>query len=115
LEDRAQLRFNRWLPLAVGVARATIQVKVEFIGLLREITGERQLTLDMEDGATLRDVIGRLAIKSGKDLQTRILEGSQIAEDALVILNGKSIRTTDAGSIMMKNGDSLALAPESAP
>ena len=38
-----------------------IQVKVEFIGLLREITGENQLTLDMEEGAALKDVIGKLA------------------------------------------------------
>jgi len=93
----------------------TIRVKVEFIGVLREITGTNEITLDLEDNATLKDVIGKLAVKFGKDLQTRILEGSQIAEDALVILNGKSIRTSDAGSIMMKNGDSLALAPESAP
>ena len=93
----------------------TIRVKVEFIGVLREITGTNEITLDLEDNATLKDVIGKLAVKFGKDLQTRTLEGSQIAEDALVILNGKSIRTSDAGSIMMKNGDSLALAPESAP
>jgi molybdopterin converting factor small subunit len=103
------------LPLAVGVARATIQVKVEFIGLLREITGERQLTLDMEDGATLKDVMEKLADKYGKGLETRILEENRISDDALVIINGKSIRSADVSSIAMRNGDSLALAPESAP
>jgi len=92
-----------------------LRVKVEFIGVLREVTGTNEITLDMEDNATLKDVIGKLAIRFGKDLQTRILEGSRIAEDALVILNGKSIRTSDVDSITMKNGDSLALAPESAP
>lgn len=92
-----------------------IQVKVEFIGLLREITGENQLTLDMEEGATLKDVIGRLAGKYGKDLENRILEANHISDDALVIFNGKSIRAADVRSVLMRNGDSLALAPESAP
>jgi len=92
-----------------------IQVKVEFIGLLREITGERQLTLDIEDGATLKDVMEKLADKYGKGLETKILEENRISDDALVILNGKSIRVADVRSLVMVNGDSLALAPESAP
>jgi molybdopterin converting factor small subunit len=92
-----------------------IQVKVEFIGLLREITGERQLTLDMEDGATLKDVMEKLADKYGKGLETRILEENRISDDAFVILNGKSIRVADVRSVVIGNGDSLALAPESAP
>ena len=92
-----------------------IQVKVGFIGLLREITGERQLTLDMEDGATLKDVMEKLADKYGKGLETKILEENRISDDALVILNGKSIRVADVRSVVIGNGDSLALAPESAP
>jgi molybdopterin converting factor small subunit len=46
-----------------------IQVKVEFIGLLREITGENQLTLNMEEGATLKDVVEKLADKYGRVLR----------------------------------------------
>jgi molybdopterin converting factor small subunit len=92
-----------------------IQVKVEFIGLLREITGKSQLTLDMKEGATLRDVIGELADRYGRDLETRILEANRISDDALVILNGRSIRAADVRSVLIRNGDSLALAPESAP
>ncbi|HYA22157.1 MAG TPA: MoaD/ThiS family protein [Thermoproteota archaeon] len=92
-----------------------IKIEVEFIGLLREITGEHHLTLDMEDGATLKDVIEKLGEKYGKDLAARILEGNGISDDALVIINGRSIRTTDVNSIVMRNGDTLALAPESAP
>ena len=92
-----------------------IQVKVEFIGLLREITGENQLTLDMEDGATLKDVMEKLADKYGRGLENRILEANRISDDALVIINGKSIRAADVRSVLMRNGDSLALAPESAP
>ena len=71
--------------------------------------------MDMEEGATLKDVIGRLADKYGKDIENRILEENRISDDALVILNGKSIRAADVRSVLMRNGDSLALAPESAP
>jgi len=92
-----------------------IKVEVEFIGLLREITGQHRLALDMEDGATLKDIVNKLADKYGKDFVVRILEGNGISDDALVIINGRSIRTADASSIPMRNGDSLALAPESAP
>jgi molybdopterin converting factor small subunit len=92
-----------------------IQVKVEFIGLLREITGKNQLTLDMKEGATLGDVIGELAYRYGRDLETRILEANRISDDTLVILNGKSIRAADVRSVLIRNGDSLTLAPESAP
>ena len=69
----------------------------------------------MEEGATLKDVIGRLADKYGKDIENRILDANRISDDALVILNGKSIRAADVRSVLMRNGDSLALAPESAP
>jgi molybdopterin converting factor small subunit len=92
-----------------------IQVSVEFIGLLREITGVNQLTLDVEEGATPKDVIGRLADRYGRDLENRILQANCVSDDALVILNGKSIRVADVRSVVMVNGDSLALAPESAP
>jgi molybdopterin converting factor small subunit len=92
-----------------------IQVRVEFIGLLREITGVNQLTLDVEEGATLKDVIGRLADRYGRDLENRILQANRVSDDALVIINGKSIRVADVRSVVMVNGDSLALAPESAP
>jgi len=92
-----------------------IKVEVEFVGLLREITGQHQLTLDLEDGATLKDVVKKLADKYGKDFAARILEGDGISGDALVIINGRSIRTADASSIPMRSGDNLALAPESAP
>jgi len=92
-----------------------IQVRVEFIGLLREITGVNQLTLDVEEDVTLKDVVGILADRYGKALGNRILEANRVSDDALVILNGKSIRVADVRSVVMANGDSLTLAPESAP
>jgi MoaD family protein len=91
------------------------RVKVEFIGVLREVAGTNEITLDLEDNATLKDVMEKLADKYGRGLETRILEENRVSDDALVIINGKSIRSTDVSSIAMRNGDEIALAPESSP
>lgn len=91
------------------------RVKVEFIGVFREMTGTTGLILRMEGQATLRQVVRKLADEFGKDLEDRILQGDSMTEDVLVILNGRSIRAPDANAVTIDDGDSLVFAPESAP
>jgi hypothetical protein len=38
-----------------------MQVRVEFLGLSRIVSGEREVTLDMEQGSTYRDIVRVLA------------------------------------------------------
>jgi molybdopterin converting factor small subunit len=38
-----------------------MQVHIEFLGLARLVTGERELALMVEEGTTYRDLVGRLA------------------------------------------------------
>jgi len=91
------------------------KVKVEFIGQFRELTGVNGITLAVEDPATRDIAIEELMREFGGVLHERILDRGKLSEDALLILNGRSVRPADLKSISLKDGDNLILAPESAP
>jgi molybdopterin converting factor small subunit len=40
-----------------------MQVQIEFLGLARLVTGERELSFTVEEGTTYRDLVGLLAEK----------------------------------------------------
>lgn len=40
-----------------------MQIDVEFLGLARLVTGEREVAIDVEEGTTYRDLVGLLADK----------------------------------------------------
>jgi len=91
------------------------QIKVEFLGLLREITSVNQVVLKVQDQATLGQAIENLTERFGEKFRQRVMEGESIAEDVIVVLNGRSIRHSEARSVRLKEGDKIILMPESAP
>jgi len=91
------------------------EVRVEFIGRFTEVTGLTQIMVNVEGQATLESLIEKLANKFGMEFERRVLEGGKLSDEVLVILNGRSIRPVDIGSVVLNHGDSLVLAPESAP
>lgn len=91
------------------------KVKVEFIGRFRELTGVSETTVVVEGQATLDQAIEKLMEEFGEALRGRVLDQGKLSDDALLILNGRSMRPADLRSISLKDGDNLILSPESAP
>jgi len=91
------------------------KIKVEFIGQFRELTGVDQTTVIVEGQATLDQAIDKLMEEFGGVLRARVLDQGRLSEDALLILNGRSMRPADLKSVLLKDGDNLILCPESAP
>ena len=60
---RDGFRCRFCLRLVRIVRRARMQIDIEFLGLARLVTGERELTLRVEEGTTYRDLVRLLAAK----------------------------------------------------
>lgn len=71
-------------------------VKVLLAARFREIVGQRELSKDVGSATTLHDLLTTLAEKYGKDF-TEIIdsEAGKISLGAWVMVNGKSVRSTD--------------------
>jgi len=86
----------------------TVQVRVLFRAMFKEITGTREITQELKTDSTLGEVLDELARKYGKDFKTVVdPKTGQISADALVMLNGQSVRKVD---IQLKNNDIIMIS-----
>jgi len=86
----------------------TLQVRVLFHAMFKEIAGTREITQQLSGDSTLGEVLEELARKYGKDFKTIIdPKTGQISADTLVMLNGQSVRKVD---IQLKDKDVIMIS-----
>jgi MoaD family protein len=86
----------------------TVQVKVLFSAMFKEIAGTREITQQLISDSTLGEVLNELARKYGKDFKTIVdSKTRQIGTETLVMLNGQSMRKTD---VQLKDGDIIMIS-----
>jgi len=72
------------------------RVKVMFQAMFREIAGKREIIQEVNNGYTLRDLLGMLAKNYGRDFKDIVdPETGEISTEVWVLVNGKSVRKTD--------------------
>jgi molybdopterin converting factor small subunit len=77
----------------------TVRVKVEFIGEIRYLTGERETVVNLPNNSKVIDLLRFLNEKYGEAFHSKIFAGKNYVNPALVILiNGSAIRR-DAASL----------------
>lgn len=79
------------------------RVKVMFQAMFREIAGKREIIQEVNNGYTLRDLLGMLAKNYGRDFEDIVdPKTGEISTEVWVLVNGKSVRKTD---IALNNDD----------
>lgn len=86
-----------------------LQVKVRLCQPLKEIAGESELVVNMEDRSSLRDLIRVLMEKYGEDLKKRynLHAGVSFSQYFLMSVNNKIIAARNLAATELKSGDSV--------
>lgn len=86
----------------------TVQVRVLFHAMFKEIAGTREITQELNTDSTLGEVLEELARKYGKDFKTVVdPKTGQISNETLVMLNGQSVRKVD---VQLKDRDVIMIS-----
>lgn len=85
----------------------TGQAKVLFHAMFKEAAGKGEITHELGANSTLRMLLNDLARRYGKDFKQILNPKTGLIEiDALVMLNGQSVRKPD---LQLKDGDVIMI------
>ena len=85
---------------------------IKFIGALRHISGKTQLTVDYEEGMSLKDLlskIGQELPKLGKSLGDP--QTGDSASNPLILVNGREISVLNGLETELSDGDEVVFVP----
>ncbi len=86
----------------------TGELKILFHATFREVTGKREIEEKLEKITTVNDILDKMAKNYGKDFSSIIdPKTNKISNEVLIMLNGRSIRTTD---LILKDQDVLIIS-----
>jgi len=86
----------------------TVQVRVLFHAMFKEIAGTREITKELALNSTLGEMLDELARTYGKDFKTIVdPKTGQVSAETLVMLNGQSVRKVD---IQLKDRDVIMIS-----
>jgi len=87
-----------------------IQVKVEFTGVSRVLTGASEVMLHLKPGANISDVVDAMG-KKFPELRGQVIhkDGKQLIPTNVFSINGESILHESDLSYCPKHGDNLIL------
>ncbi|MEM3745370.1 MAG: MoaD family protein [Candidatus Bathyarchaeia archaeon] len=89
-----------------------MKVEVRMLGMLKKISGRDRVSLDLNEGLRLREVIERILeeINSLKD----VLLDPELRDprpNIIVLVNGKDISVLDGLDTQIKDGDEIVFIP----
>ncbi|MFQ5711549.1 MAG: ubiquitin-like small modifier protein 1 [Candidatus Geothermarchaeales archaeon] len=88
-------------------------VRLALSSVLHDITGAKELELDLNQGSTVKDLFDTLFEKYGADFRRRILDPKtgDLRRFIIVIVNGRDIRHMNQMETELKEGDEVAILP----
>lgn len=101
--------FNKFL-----VLKWFMKIRVELVGQFRDITGAKEVLVELEEGKTMYDLVLTMVEKYGREFEKRVfIEGTKnLSEDVTIVLNGRVISVDKASSIILNETDTVVLMPE---
>lgn len=88
-----------------------MRVKVHYVGLVHDFTHRNEDELDLPEGASLMDLLNKLAGAYGKAFQKEIFEPGMkdLKTNFVVTLNGGLMEQMGGIETCLKNNDSVVL------
>ncbi|MDH5449007.1 MAG: MoaD/ThiS family protein [Candidatus Bathyarchaeota archaeon] len=95
--------------------KLTITIKVNLVGVLRELAGKSTVSLKIDSSAIVKDVISELTNSFSSEFKQALID-SELDDprpNVLVLLNNKEIGVLDGLKTRVRDGDKLVLIPVS--
>lgn len=88
------------------------QIKILFLSLLEDITGLNEISLNLNENSTVRDIIKELITNFGVEFENTILVSTGILSKYILLsLNGKDIRHYNNLDTILQDGDEIIFLP----
>jgi len=89
-----------------------LNVKIIFLSVLVDITQIEELTLPIDDGSNIKNMLEQLSSKFGKKFEDLIFKASEnLSKYVIVTINGKDIRTLDGLNTKIQIDDEISFIP----
>ncbi len=89
-----------------------LNVKIIFLSVLVDITEIEELTLPIEDGSNIRNILEQLSSKFGKKFEEMIFKDSkELSKYVIITINGNDIRTIDGIKTRVQLNDEISFIP----
>ncbi len=88
-----------------------MKVNFKSFGLLRRLLGNKILELEVQEPATIQDVIERVLEIGGPEVKNLVVDGDRISGNLIVMLNLKDTNTLDGANTPVEDGDEVAVLP----
>ncbi len=88
-------------------------VKIKFLAfaMIREIIGEKETVLELPNGSTIKDLVTTL-VKQWPRLKKHVMnEQDELDNHFTVVVNENVIQDDEIKSVILKEGDVVALIP----
>jgi len=90
-----------------------MKVKVKFFALVRELTGKREETVDLDDDATVRVLLDKLSDEYGPKFQEYLFDPDSKKPRGYLqfLIDGRNIALMQGLDTALREGSSLAILP----
>ncbi|MFZ0004857.1 MAG: MoaD family protein [Methanoregula sp.] len=85
-------------------------VKIRFFARFRELLGT-DIIVSVREGIVLSDLVKEVAGRNREGYQAIFDEQDAFKEFVILMQNGKRVETSAAGTILVKDGDDIAVFP----
>ncbi len=89
-----------------------MKVKVRFLGFLARLYGSDEVTLEVPEDSTFKDLLENL-VKRKSRFKNAVLNGGDVRGTVLTLINQKDIAVLSGLNTKLKNGDEIVFVPVS--
>jgi len=89
-----------------------MRVKVRMLGLLKKAYGKDEVTMELDEGTRLKDVVSKITEES-KNLKNLLIdpELKDPRPNTIILINGKEISVLGGLEVEVKDGDEITIIP----
>ena len=91
--------------------RKQMPLTLKFIGSLRQISGKTQLTVDFQEGMSLKDLIAEISREMPQLDKAFRDQLDDSRSNALVLINGREISVLNGLESTLNDGDEIVFIP----